>query len=31
MDTGLRIASGHGEALPVYVANFVLMGYGTGR
>jgi len=31
MDTGLRaIHPISGEALPVYVANFVLMGYGTG-
>ncbi|MCL1633127.1 leucine--tRNA ligase [Luteimonas sp. SX5] len=31
MDTGLRaIHPVSGEALPVYVANFVLMGYGTG-
>ena len=31
MDTGLRaIHPINGEELPVYVANFVLMGYGTG-
>jgi leucyl-tRNA synthetase len=31
MDTGLRaLHPVTGEALPVYVANFVLMGYGTG-
>jgi leucyl-tRNA synthetase len=31
MDTGLRAVHPiSGEALPVYVANFVLMGYGTG-
>ncbi|HEU4775022.1 MAG TPA: leucine--tRNA ligase, partial [Lysobacter sp.] len=31
MDTGLRaIHPLSGEELPVYVANFVLMGYGTG-
>jgi leucyl-tRNA synthetase len=31
MDTGLRaIHPITGEALPVWVANFVLMGYGTG-
>jgi len=31
MDTGLRaIHPVSGEALPVYVANFVLMNYGTG-
>jgi leucyl-tRNA synthetase len=31
MDTGLRaIHPVTGEALPIYVANFVLMGYGTG-
>jgi leucyl-tRNA synthetase len=31
MDTGLRaIHPISGEELPVYVANFVLMGYGTG-
>jgi leucyl-tRNA synthetase len=31
MDTGLRaIHPISGEALPIYVANFVLMGYGTG-
>ena len=31
MDTGLRaIHPVSGEALPIYVANFVLMGYGTG-
>ena len=31
MDTGLRaIHPVSGEELPVYVANFVLMGYGTG-
>ncbi|HST45910.1 MAG TPA: class I tRNA ligase family protein, partial [Luteimonas sp.] len=31
MDTGLRaLHPVSGEALPVYVANFVLMGYGTG-
>ncbi len=31
MDTGLRaIHPISGEALPVYVANFVLMNYGTG-
>ncbi|MCJ0826013.1 leucine--tRNA ligase [Luteimonas sp. 50] len=31
MDTGLRALHPlTGEALPVYVANFVLMGYGTG-
>ena len=31
MDTGLRaIHPLSGERLPVYVANFVLMGYGTG-
>ena len=31
MDIGLRaIHPISGEALPVYVANFVLMGYGTG-
>jgi leucyl-tRNA synthetase len=31
MDTGLRaIHPLTGEALPVWVANFVLMGYGTG-
>ncbi|MGN6512922.1 MAG: leucine--tRNA ligase [Lysobacteraceae bacterium] len=31
MDTGLRaIHPVTGEALPVWVANFVLMGYGTG-
>ncbi|HEY4582489.1 MAG TPA: leucine--tRNA ligase [Lysobacter sp.] len=31
MDTGLRaIHPLSGEALPVYVANFVLMNYGTG-
>ncbi|MEO6263859.1 MAG: leucine--tRNA ligase, partial [Luteimonas sp.] len=30
-DTGLRaLHPVSGEALPVYVANFVLMGYGTG-
>ncbi|MBI1237935.1 MAG: leucine--tRNA ligase [Alphaproteobacteria bacterium] len=31
-DTGLRVAHPfeEGETLPVYVANFVLMGYGTG-
>ncbi len=30
-DTGLRaLHPVTGEALPVYVANFVLMGYGTG-
>ncbi|HVR81837.1 MAG TPA: class I tRNA ligase family protein [Luteimonas sp.] len=31
MDTGLRaLHPVTGDALPVYVANFVLMGYGTG-
>ncbi|TWI04955.1 leucyl-tRNA synthetase [Luteimonas cucumeris] len=31
MDTGLRaIHPVSGDALPIYVANFVLMGYGTG-
>ncbi len=31
MDTGLRAVHPiSGERLPVYVANFVLMGYGTG-
>ncbi|NUS39372.1 MAG: leucine--tRNA ligase [Lysobacter sp.] len=31
MDTGLRaIHPVTGEALPIWVANFVLMGYGTG-
>jgi leucyl-tRNA synthetase len=31
MDTGMRaIHPVSGEELPVYVANFVLMGYGTG-
>jgi leucyl-tRNA synthetase len=31
MDTGLRaIHPISGEELPIYVANFVLMGYGTG-
>ena len=31
MDTGLRVLHPlTGDALPVYVANFVLMGYGTG-
>ncbi len=31
MDTGLRaIHPLSGEALPIWVANFVLMGYGTG-
>ena len=31
MDTGLRAVHPlTGETLPVYVANFVLMGYGTG-
>jgi leucyl-tRNA synthetase len=30
-DTGLKVKHPFtGEALPVYVANFVLMGYGTG-
>ncbi len=31
MDTGLRaIHPVTGEKVPVWVANFVLMGYGTG-
>jgi leucyl-tRNA synthetase len=31
MDTGLRVLHPvTGDAMPVYVANFVLMGYGTG-
>ena len=31
IDTGLKVAHPlTGEPLPVYVANFVLMGYGTG-
>ena len=31
MDTGLRVKHPFtGEALPVWIANFVLMGYGTG-
>jgi leucyl-tRNA synthetase len=31
IDTGVRVAHPvSGEPLPVYVANFVLMGYGTG-
>ncbi|MBI5836636.1 MAG: leucine--tRNA ligase [Candidatus Eisenbacteria bacterium] len=31
MDTGLKVVNpANGEAIPLYVGNYVLMGYGTG-